>query len=161
MLEKGFIRSNLELVRERLSGRGGSYPLDALVEADRAWKEILLRIEELRRQRNAASELIGRLKKKGEETSDQQLEVKKISSELKAFEAEGRHLEERLREILHTIPNLPHESVPTGSDETANLEVRRWGAAPKFDFEPLDHVDLGSSLGIRKDRRGAFRTPTG
>jgi len=148
MLEKGFVRRNLELVRERLSGRGGSYALDELVDADSAWKEALLRIEELRRQRNESSELIGRLRKEGGDTSDQQMEVKKISSEIKACEAQGKQLEDRLKDILHNIPNLPHESVPIGADETANQEVRRWGTAPRFDFEPLDHVDLGSSLGI-------------
>jgi seryl-tRNA synthetase len=148
MLEKGFVRGNLELVRERLSGRGGDYRLDELVDVDTAWKTVLLKIEELRRRRNEASQRIGLLKKEGRDTAAQQLEVKTISGEIKACESEGRQLEGRLKEILHTIPNLPHDSVPTGADETANREVRRWGKARDFDFEPLDHVDLGSRLGI-------------
>jgi seryl-tRNA synthetase len=148
MLDKNYVRENLDFVRERLAARGGSYPLDELVAADTEWKNIILRSEELRRRRNEASEAIGKLKREGHDTSAQQAKVKEIFSEIKSLEEAARAVEERLNSLLHSIPNLPNASVPVGSDETANVEVRRWGSAPTFDFTPLDHVDIGSSLGI-------------
>ena len=148
MLDKNFLRENLDFVRERLAARGGKYSLDDLVAADAEWKGIILRSEELRRQRNEASEAIGKLKRAGSDTSAQQAKVKEISGEIKSLEEESHLAEERLNSLLYNIPNLPNASVPLGSDETANLEVRRWGRAPEFGFTPLDHVDLGSALGI-------------
>jgi seryl-tRNA synthetase len=148
MLDKTFIRENLDFVRERLAARRGSYPLDELMAAEADWKNAVLRSEELRRQRNEASEAIGKLKRTGADTSPQQAKVKEISGEIKSLEENLKIVEEKLNSILHSIPNLPNASVPIGTDETANVEVRRWGAPPQFDFTPLDHVDLGSSLGI-------------
>jgi len=155
MLDKNFVRENLDFVRERLSSRGGNYPLDALIAADAELKAITLRSEELRRQRNDASEAIGKLRKAGTDTSEQQAKVKAISGEIKSLEEEPRLVEERLKDLLHNIPNLPHESVPVGCDETVNREIRRWGKAPEFDFTPLEHVDLGCSLGILDTDRAA------
>ena len=148
MLDKNFVRENLDFVKERLATRSGNYPLDELIAADAEWKNVLLRSEELRRKRNEESEAIGQLKRAGKDTSNQQVKVKEISAEIKSLEETVRSVEERLNSILHGIPNLPHPSVPVGTDETANVEVRCWGSAPAFDFKPLDHVELGSSLGI-------------
>ena len=148
MLDKNFVRENLDLVKERLAARGGEYPLDELIATDQEWKKILLRCEELRRQRNEASESIGKLRKSGVDTSEQQARVKAVSGEIKSLEESANAVETRLNTILHGIPNLPHESVPSGCDESTNREIRRWGAAPEFDFDPLDHVDLGVNLGI-------------
>ncbi len=155
MLDKSFVRENLDLVRKRLSERGGDYPLEELIGVEAELKKAVLRIEDLRRQRNEASEQIGKLKRQGQDTSAQQAQVKALSAEAKSLEENSRVLEERLNTILHTIPNLPHSSVPSGSDESANAEVRRWGAAPQFDFEPLDHVDIGTALGILDTERAA------
>jgi seryl-tRNA synthetase len=155
MLDKNFVRENLDFVRERLAARGGAYSLDELIAADAEWKSIILRSEELRRQRNEASESIGKLKRAGNDTSEQQANVKEIANEIKSLEETAHAVEERLNSLLHNIPNLPNSSVPVGSDETANLEVRRWGKAPEFDFDPLDHVDLGTSLGILDMDRAA------
>jgi seryl-tRNA synthetase len=155
MLDKNFVRENLDYVRERLAARGGKYPIDELIRADNEWKGLVLSSEELRGHRNKASEEIGKLKREGKDTSAQQAEVKEISNEIKSLEESVRAAEERLNSILHSIPNLPHSSVPMGSDETANLEVRRWGTAPALNFPPLDHVDLGSSLGILDMDRAA------
>ena len=148
MLDKNFVRDNLQFVRDRLAARGGDYPLEELVAADSEWRAIVLSIEELRRQRNEASEQIGRLKRSGQDTAAQQARVKEIGGEIKSLEERARAQEELLNSILHIIPNLPHASVPVGRDENDNVEVRRWGTPPKFDFAPLDHVDLGSRLGI-------------
>ena len=125
MLDKNLIRENLPLVRERLQARGGEYHLDELVATDTEWKQVLLRSEELRRQRNEASEQIGSMKKQGMDTAVHQARVKEISSEIKSLEDKVRVLEERLKGLLHGIPNLLHESVFVGSDESANAEVRR------------------------------------
>jgi seryl-tRNA synthetase len=148
MLDKNFVRENLDFVRERLAARGGQYPLDELMATDMEWKNIILRSEELRRKRNEESEAIGKLKRAGNDTSAQQAKVKEMAVEIKKLEEAAQAVEERLNLIIHSIPNLPNESVPIGSDEMANVEVRRWGKAPEFDFTPLDHVDLGTSLGI-------------
>ena len=148
MLDKSFVRGNLDYVRERLAARGGGYALEELVSVDAEWKKVVLQIEDLRRRRNESSEQIGRLKKEGRDTSAQQAQVKEISAEIKSLEERSGALEDRLNAVLHGIPNLPHPSVPVGADETSNLEVRRWGSAPTFDFPPLDHVDLGAALGI-------------
>jgi seryl-tRNA synthetase len=148
MLDKTFIRENLDLVRERLAARGSAFPLDELMAADVEWKEIVLRSEELRRKRNEASEAIGKLKRAGNDTSAQQANVKDISGEIKSLEEKLKAVEEKLNSFLHSIPNLPSPSVPIGTDESANLEIRQWGHPPQFEFIPLDHVDLGSSLGI-------------
>ncbi len=148
MLDKSFVRGNLDYVRERLAARGGGYALEELVSVDAEWKKVVLQIEDLRRRRNESSEQIGRLKKEGRDTSAQQAQVKEISAEIKSLEERSGALEDRLNALLHGIPNLPHPSVPVGADESSNLEVRRWGSAPTFDFAPLDHVDLGAGLGI-------------
>jgi len=160
MLDRNFVRSHLDFVRERLSTRGGDYSIDELVPVDAELKKIVLRTDELRRQRNGASEEIGRLRKSGHDTSVRQSQVKEISAEIKSLEEPSRSLEERLNSILHGIPNLPHDTVPTGSNETANTEIRRWGTAPALDFEPLDHVDLGTDLGILDLDRAAKITGT-
>jgi len=155
MLDKNFVRENLDFVRERLAARGGNYSLDNLIAADAEWKNIILRSEELRRKRNEESETIGKLKRAGTDTSEQQARVKEIMGEIKSLEEQAQAVEERLNSFLHNVPNLPHASVPVGPDENSNQEVRRWGAPPSFDFTPLDHVDLGTSLGILDMERAA------
>lgn len=155
MLDKNFVRENLDLVKEKLAARGGKFPLDELIATDMEWKKANLKSEELRRQRNEASEAIGKLKRDGVDTSEQQAKVKAISAEIKSLEEIVHVIEDRLNSILHGIPNLPNESVPVGCDESQNQEIRRWGTAPVFDFEPLDHVDLGAGLGILEMDRAA------
>jgi len=155
MLDKNFVRENLDFVRERLAARGGNYPLDDLIAADAEWKNIILRSEELRRKRNEETEKIGTLKRAGTDTTGQQAKVKEIMGEIKSLEEQAEAAEARLNSFLHTIPNLPHSSVPVGPDESFNQEVRRWGTQPSFDFTPLDHVDLGTSLGVLDMQRAA------
>ena len=155
MLDKNFVREKLDFVRERLSARGGKYPLDELMVADAEWKGVMLRIEDLRRRRNEASEAIGKLKKAGSDTSTEQAAVKEISSEIKSLEETAQAAVKRLEEFLYGIPNLPHVSVPNGRDEAENVEVRRVGTPPVFDFTPLDHVDVATKLGVLDMDRAA------
>ena len=155
MLDKNVVREKLDYVRERLSLRGGKYPLDDLMTADAERKDIVSRIEKLRQQRNEASEAIGALKKAGNDTSAQQASVKEISNEIKSLEETAREAEEHLDDLMHDIPNLPHASVPMGCGETGNVEVRRGGTPPSFEFTPLDHVDIATRLGILDMDRAA------
>jgi len=148
MLDKNLLRENLEFVRESLKSRGGNYPLDEFAGLDSDRKEATRKSEELRRQRNEATEQIARLKRDGRDTSEQQVRVRELSREIKSQEEKSRTLEERVNSLLSVIPNLPHSSVPIGSEESANAEIRRCGEAPQFDFAPRDHVDIGSALGI-------------
>jgi len=155
MLDKNLVREKLDFVRERLSTRGGKYPLDELMAADNERKTIMQRIEALRYRRNEASAAIGKLKKAGDDTTFQQIRVKEISNDIKSLEETARDADERLDAFMHGIPNLPHASVPIGRDETGNVEVRRYGTPPSFDFAPLDHVDVATKLGLLDMERAA------
>ena len=155
MLDKNLVREKLDFVRERLSARGGKYPLDELMAADAERKTLMQRIELLRHRRKEASEAIGQLKKDGDDTFAQQARVKAISNEIKSLEENARAIDDRLDAIMHGIPNLPHASVPLGVDETGNVEVRRNGTPPSFDFQPLDHVDVATKLGVLDTDRAA------
>src|SRR6266446_4473520 len=127
MLDLNYVRDNLDSVRAALTKRSmPATALDDFARADAERRRVIAQSDQLNAERNAASREIGALMKDG-----------------KREEAETR-----MRELLSTLPNIPHDSVPVGADESANVEVRRWGTKPEFDFEPKDHVDLGNTLGI-------------
>ena len=114
-------------------------------------KTLQTRTEELQARRNSLSKQIGQMKGKGEDSSAQMAEVAGIADELKASAERLDGIQAELHAILMAIPNLPHDSVPVGADEKANVEVRRWGTPRSFDFTPRDHVDLGAPLGLDLD----------
>lgn len=147
MLDPNRIRKQLDETAERLSRRG--FQLDAAslrgLEAKR--KDIQIRTQELQQQRNARSKAIGKAKADGEDITDLLAEVGKLGDELKSAQDELLDVQTQLDEELLGIPNVPHESVPAGQDEADNVEVRRWGTPPNFNFEPKDHVELGENLG--------------
>lgn len=148
MLDIQLLRKDLEGVAARLAARG--YTLDvaafAALEAER--RAIQTRTEELQSRRNSLSKQIGAMKGRGEDTSTLMAEVGGIGDEMKASAAQLDDVQARLSTRLLEMPNLPHESVPAGADETANIEVRRWGAPRQFDFPVKDHVDVGTPLGL-------------
>jgi seryl-tRNA synthetase len=151
MLDITLLRKDLDTVVQRLSTRKSPQPfLDVerftALEAER--KFIQTRTEDLQAKRNALSKSIGQLKAKGEDTSAVMAEVGGIGDELKASAERLDVVQQEMNALLMSVPNLPHESVPVGSDESANAEVRRWGAPKTFSFQPKDHVDLGSPLGL-------------
>jgi len=148
MLDVGLIRKDPGGVGARLRQRGFELDVDALerLEADR--KSVQTRTEELQARRNALSKQIGQLKSRGEDASALMAEVGQIPDQLKQLEQHLADVQARLHEILMEVPNLPHESVPVGRSEQDNVEVRRWGDAPRFDFTVKDHVDLGAGLGM-------------
>ncbi|MCX7989443.1 MAG: serine--tRNA ligase [Aquificaceae bacterium] len=150
MLDLELIRKNPSLVKERLSLRNRELEslVDGVLELDALRRSILKSLESLRAERNAKSKEIGSLKKKGEDTRTLEEEVKSLKDKIEDYEKELSSVEARLRDRLLRIPNLPHESVPVGEEESQNLEVRRWGEPRDFSFEPKPHWDIGERLGI-------------
>jgi seryl-tRNA synthetase len=114
-------------------------------------KTLQTRTEEMQAQRNSLSKQIGMLKGKGQDTTEVMAQVGGLGDQLKASADRLEAIQAELSTLLMALPNLPHDSVPVGADETANVEVRRWGTLPSFDFKPRDHVDLGAPLGLDFD----------
>jgi seryl-tRNA synthetase len=151
MLDLNYVRENLEKVRAGLQSRGvAPEALDNFAEADAERRRIIAESDELNAKRNTASREIGALMKAGkrDEADARRKEVNESKERIAELDRLRDEAETRMSEMLTTLPNIPHESVPVGKDETANVEVRRWGTPPQFDFEPKDHVDLGTALGI-------------
>lgn len=158
MLDLNFVRDNLDHVRAALGARGFSTTaLDDFVHLDAERRRIIAESDKLNAERNASSREIGALMKDGrkEEAEARRKEVGELKERIGELDHARDDAETRMRELLSTVPNIPHASVPVGHDETANVEVRRWGTAPNFDFNPQDHVDLGTSLGILDLERAA------
>jgi len=147
MLDIQLLRKDAALVADRLAARGFAFDttrFDAL-EAER--KTIQTRTQDAQSRRNSMSKQIGMMKGKGEDTTAVMTEVAGLGDELKQMEERLAALQTEINDFLMGVPNLPHESVAVGKDETANLEVSRWGSPRTFDFAVRDHVDLGEGLG--------------
>jgi seryl-tRNA synthetase len=148
MIDIQLLRKDIDNVAERLANR--KFQLDVAgynaIEAER--KAIQMRTEELQSKRNSLSKQIGMLKGKGEDTTAVMAEVGGLGDELKANEASLALVQEKVATFLEAVPNLPHASVPVGTDESGNVEVRKVGTPPVFDFEVKDHVDVGAPLGL-------------
>jgi seryl-tRNA synthetase len=148
MLDIAILRKDPAGVARRLRQRGFELDVAALeaLEADR--KSVQTRTEELQARRNALSKQVGQLKSRGEDASALMAEVAQIPDQLKQLEQHLADVQARLQQILIDAPNLPHESVPVGSSADDNVEQRRWGDPPRFEFTVKDHVDLGAALGM-------------
>jgi len=154
MLDINLLRRDLDAVIARLETRKTPQPfLDrerfSALEAER--KRIQTRTEDLQAQRNSLSKQIGQLKAKGQDVAPVMAQVAGLADELAASARRNEEVQAAIAEIAMGLPNLPHESVPVGADETANAEVRRWGTPRAFDFTPRDHADIGPALGIDFD----------
>jgi seryl-tRNA synthetase len=150
MLDLAFVRDNLGLVEQKLRDRGMD-PAEILKdfrEIDTQRRQAITEMETLKAARNAASEQIAKLKKSGQDATAQINETKELREKIQEREKSAEDLDNRLRQLLAGIPNLPHESVPVGKAADDNVEVRRWGTPPKFDFAPKPHWELGEQLGI-------------
>ncbi|BAL25477.1 serine--tRNA ligase [Azoarcus sp. KH32C] len=147
MLDIQLLRNQIDVITAALSARGMSFDPAAFQALENERKGLQTRTQELQARRNALSKQIGMLKGKGEDASTVMAEVAGIGDELKANEQALADLLQRIDALVAGLPNLPHESVPVGSDETANVEVSRWGQPREFDFEVSDHVDVGARLG--------------
>ena len=150
MLDIRIIREKPEWVKEKLRTRGEDYPIDEILEFDKRRRELIQKVENLRHVRREESEKIGKLKKEGKESEAKALseKVKALGDELKREEEELKKVEDELEFKLSLIPNIPHESVPFGVDDTENVVVKRWGDIPEFSFEPKPHWEIGEALGI-------------
>ena len=151
MLDLNYVRDNFEAVRAGLAKRGAvAAALDDFAQADEERRRTIAESDRLNAERNASSREIGSLMKEGkrEEADARRQAVGDLKQRIAELDQKRDETEARMRELLSTLPNVPHESVPVGTDESANVEIRRWGTKPEFDFEPKDHVDLGTALGI-------------
>jgi seryl-tRNA synthetase len=150
MLDLNFVRENLPLVEEKLRQRGmdPAAVLKDFREVDTQRRQAITEAETSKAQRNKASEEIAKLKKSGQDATAAMAQTKDLRERIQTLEKTATDLDARLRDILAGIPNLPHASVPVGHGTDDNVEVRRWGTPPKFDFAPKPHWDLGAELGI-------------
>jgi len=147
MLDPRLLRTDLAHVAAQLARRGFELDTGRFEALEARRKELQIQTQELQNQRNTRSKSIGRAKAAGEDIAPLRAEVAELGDRLKAAEAELAALQDEVREISLGLPNIPHESVPDGRDESDNREERRWGEPPAFDFEPKDHVDLGVPTG--------------
>src|SRR5271163_4190824 len=157
MLDLNFVRDNLALVEEKLRQRGmnPSEVLKDFTAIDAERRQAITAAETLQARRNRASEEIAKLKKSGQDASAQIQGTKDLREQIQVSEKKAAEQEGRLREMLTAIPNLPNDSVPVGNSAEDNLEARRWGRPPRFDFTPRPHWELGEGLGILDLERAA------
>ena len=156
MLDIKLLRENPDLVRKNLERRQDPEKIKLLKEIigyDGAWRSLTTKVNELRRARNKISSEVARLKQEGKDAFEKMREGDRIQEAIKEAEAEEERYQSLIREGLMHLPNLLHESVPFGKDENDNIEIRRWGEPPKFDFEPKGHVDIALNLGIIDEAR--------
>ena len=155
MLDMKFVRENPEAVLAGLQKRGSALTLDDFLALEKKRREVLTEVEALKSRRNTVSQEISRLKKAKEDAEALILEMRSVGEKISELDETVRQVEAELKEILLSIPNLPHASVPVGRDEADNPELRRVGEVPSFSFEPKAHWDLGEDLGILDFERGA------
>ncbi|MGA9642771.1 MAG: serine--tRNA ligase [Terriglobales bacterium] len=160
MLDLNFVRDNLPLVEEKLRQRGMN-PSEVLKDfqaIDSERRHAITQMETLKARRNQASDEIARLKKNKEDASAHIQATKDLREQIQELEKKSADADARLREILTSLPNLPHDGVPVGKSEADNVEVRRWGSEPAFDFKPKPHWELGEHLGVLDLERAAKLT---
>jgi seryl-tRNA synthetase len=151
MLDIRLIRENPEFVKTNLQKRGDPenlHMLEELIRHDHTWRESLTRLNELRHERKQITADIAASKKKGEDASKKIQKGKAIDNEITVLEKQVAEQEQKVQHYLMSLPNLLHESVPTGKDENDNVETKSWGKLPKFTFPPKGHVEIGLSLDI-------------
>jgi seryl-tRNA synthetase len=150
MLDLNFVRDNLPRVEEMLRQRGAdpASVLKDFSEVDTQRRQAITEAETMKARRNKASEDINKLKKSGQDATAAIAETKDLREQIQVREKTAGDLDGRLREILSGIPNMPHADVPVGRSADENVEVRRWGAPPQFDFPPKPHWELGEQLGV-------------
>ncbi len=154
MLDLKFIRENTERVRRAVLNKNEKADIDTLLEKDRLRRELIFKSEELKKQRNENSTLVARYKREKKDAAPLIEKTRTLSAEIKALDQRIGEVQNALNALLSSIPNLPHESVPVGKDETDNVETERHGEPPVFDFKPRDHLELGETLDILDFKRG-------
>ena len=155
MLDPKLIKEKPEIIRNMLKARAIEFDLDGLIESDQKRREFIIKTDELRKKKNQVAMAISEKKKGGEDASSILAEMKNISNELTKLESEQEHIESKYLKLASTIPNLVHESVPIGPDESTNKEIKRWGNIPEFDFKIKDHIDISEDLNLVDLERAA------
>jgi seryl-tRNA synthetase len=148
MLDLAFVREHLDAIEQMARNRRLSLDLAPFRELDTERRQLITRTESLKAERNKASNEIASLKKAGKDAGAILAKMKDVSEQIKTDDVRVAELDERLKQFLLVIPNIPHASVPVGTSAADNVEVRRWGAPPKFDFAPRPHWELGEAAGI-------------
>ena len=155
MLDPKIIKDDPQRIRDMLKARAVEFNLDELIESDQKRRDLILKTDEMRKRKNQVALEISQKKKVGEDISPSLSEMKNISGELAKLESLQGEVEKKYSNLALTIPNLIHESVPIGNDETANIEVKKWGTIPKFDFKINDHIDISANLNLVDLERAA------
>jgi seryl-tRNA synthetase len=148
MLDLGYVREHLDVIEKMTRDRGVALDLESFREIDTERRQLITASEKLKAERNKASDEIVRLKKSKQDASAILARMKDVSEQIKRDEVRVADLDERLKQFLLTVPNVPHSSVPVGTSAEHNVEVRRWGSPPEFDFTPKPHWELGEGAGI-------------
>ncbi|MDC8444329.1 MAG: serine--tRNA ligase [Nitrosomonas sp.] len=148
MLDIQLLRTDLEHITHKLASRNYPFPVEQFNQLEHERKIVQTRTQELQAKRNAASKSIGVAKSKGQDVSEILAEVANLGDALKLSESKLEQIQSELQAMLLEVPNLPHDSVPEGSGEEDNQEIRRWGVIPAFDFEVRDHVSIGEGLNM-------------
>jgi len=159
MIDLKLIREKPDLVRQAITTLQLTAPVDEILALDEERRKVLRQVEQLKARRNEVSKEIGRLRG-APEAEPLKEEMRKVGKRIKAFDDQVRSVEERLNVAMMEVPNLPHESVPVGVDESENVVVRSEGEPRTFDFEPLPHWELGPSLGLIDFERGVRMSGT-
>jgi seryl-tRNA synthetase len=155
MLDPKIIRENPEIIREMLKNRAIDFDFNGLVQCDKQRRELIIKTDELRKKRNDVSLEIAQKKKDGQDSAPLLEMMKEVSQKLEEMEETQNKVELDYKKLALTIPNLIHESVPIGVDETANKEIKKWGEPPRLDFKVQDHVDFSTRLDLVDLERAA------
>jgi len=159
MLDVKFVRDHSDAVKKMLADRTMDVDLGGFLELDVQRRQSLNEIETLRAERNRASEDIARCKREKQDVSPDQFKaLKEVGAHIKIIEESLKKIEEQTSAFLMNLPNIPHTSVPIGTDEQANIQTHTWGTPPEFNFEPQQHFDIGEKLGILEFERAARMT---
>lgn len=155
MLDIKFVRDNPEKVQAALRHRKNALSLDGFLDLEKERRRILGEVEALKSRRNTVSQQISVMKKNRENADALILEMRRAGDEISAMDVRLKEVEAKIKDILLSIPNVPHATVPIGKDENDNPEIRRWGEQTQFDFAPKAHWDIGDALGILDAERAA------
>jgi seryl-tRNA synthetase len=155
MYDLGFFRNNVDSLQERLSSRGYVLDVDSFRDLDGRRRQFVTESEQLKAERNQATAEIGKLRRQGIDTSERQQQVRAMGDRISELDQQVEQIDKEFRDFLARVPNVPHESVPIGTDERANREISRWGKPREFSFVPKPHWDLGPELGILDLERAA------
>ncbi len=155
MLDPKILRENPDKIRKMLEDRSIEFELDELIKLDKERRRLIIEVDNYRKTKNEISQEIAQKKKTGQSADSLILQMGQVSKELSGLEEQQNQIEAGYRKLALTLPNLAHESVPIGKDETANKEVRRWGKTPNFNFKAKDHIDISQSLDLVDLERAA------